>query len=1217
MQTVPSGRRTVKSHFVCCTSGLKPTIYNALDWHQALSYTPLQSLRLGSPLAFPSSFPFYNKQLPTTLVSLLSLLPHVWFALAVNIFLPPQAGTAVAAASAGLVFGEPNDASHSDRPASPKRKSTADHDIPRTLPTFSRPGTGCEPLPPAIDDSPAYSTFHTISSSFGHYPPNASRSHRLAAVFNTPQGPRSRRQSFLRGEATALPAAEDQRDSFSSNGSWIRRLSLRPLSQHGSDRSSFGPDSPAIAMSPAYGAIPPILRPGSPSVTPLPNHRNKLVKRQPGQPYSTSTVGRRGLRSHIPSLRRPATSHQRSATAQQFQARFDPPPEDAKFSFEQPTRPPHPAVQTETTPDESKQQAVWKSFFHTRTARVVSRGSSSRTSPRSSETSSRSTGSSGSKRILAEGGNTPEVYLIRSNMIRSRSPSPTNYPKELEITLESTLATHKVYDTRNEEPEDTPSKPPRKSISMHFASPTSWISRTGSIRRAKREATGNREGGKRYVSAPATVVKDPEAEERSELEGTYSVVGPQPLNRSIGAQSPTAGETSEQFLSRTRQRNSSSLPPLSRLSSFHIDLSRVGLGSSHGRQTPTSLTPSSPHGLMSGHVRGGSAERASTMGSSDIDNKDFLSGDDTDFRSDTMFDSIRTIASGRRRTVETPLESMFDDTPPSTASNTRTKRLSVQDMLGRSFEADDDKITEEEESIPTPVRTARSSTHRLALVTGIAKMDDDAFRLGVFSPTMPYDSRDYDRPSFDDDEEDWVRDDDADRFANHLSPPSNSLGSRHGSPSFRAALGTISGNVNSDLHSDTATERPRSNVFDWSESSVNGKDDCDGNSSRPRTVHGKHELDARGGRASSRRPAALHVRSQSVPVVPDQPGNPKSTPKFGTWATGKPVSEDWDEDFDFGEEEAGHDSPGDKRADSGFAMVIPSSIQAAQPTVKAHSGQIREFSMLVNKLREDLRHARDEGLLNTHSVLWQEAQGIIALATPDDDEDSDESVPASSSSEFDFSADETTDDEQPNGRGLHQKATPTRSERATSEKPSALKSPRRHSVFSADDDIFGNWPNADDESQPEPPKTPVQQVDGTKSHDCVARSVLEAVHQQQLRSASDPTPSSGSKVHQATRLNFDTNSLRELVKRANELHSRLAELVRRENGILLTPTGTPRHQRGASPAFTQVFDNPPPASTPTRRVPQSHGNSSALSRGSIDASPSAGISQRMQVMTVN
>ncbi len=135
--------------------------------------------------------------------------------------------------------------------------------------------------------------------------------------------------------------------------------------------------------------------------------------------------------------------------------------------------------------------------------------------------------------------------------------------------------------------------------------------------------------------------------------------------------------------------------------------------------------------------------------------------------------------------------------------------------------------------------------------------------------------------------------------------------SRGVSPNLRMALANISGNGGpGSLHHGEAGERPRSNVFDWSEPPPHDKLEVDGQSPRPKTVHGKQELDLRGGRPPNRkgRPGT-HVRSHSVPVIADPAENTKPASKFGTWASGpKNASEDWDDDFDFdaGGEPAAH-----------------------------------------------------------------------------------------------------------------------------------------------------------------------------------------------------------------------------------------------------------------------------------------------------------------------
>ena len=96
------------------------------------------------------------------------------------------------------------------------------------------------------------------------------------------------------------------------------------------------------------------------------------------------------------------------------------------------------------------------------------------------------------------------------------------------------------------------------------------------------------------------------------------------------------------------------------------------------------------------------------------------------------------------------------------------------------------------------------------------------------------------------------------------------------------------------------------------------------------------------------------------------------------------------------------------------------------------------------------------------------------------------------------------------------------------------------------------------------------------------------------------------------KMNFDTNNLKELVKRAGDLRDGLSELVRREDHITQSPGRTPKHMRpDGSPAFTRVFDEP--TSSPTRRLSHNH-NKPGLGSPSVNTSPSNGMSRRMQMM---
>lgn len=757
--------------------------------------------------------------------------------------------------------------------------------------------------------------------------------------------------------------------------------------------------------------------------------------------------------------------------------------------------------------------------------------------------------------------------------------------------------------------DSAPDRPPKRSLSMHFSSASQWIARTGSVRRPRRSTIDAKTGGGRYAPNPGAAPRDQaHPPVKPGLEGIHAP----PTAREQPRQQPEP-ELKQVDFPRTRKRNSSSpLPPLNCLSSFNLDVTRIGSAApSRPLHSPINYSQATS---TTTHSRGPSGERSITLAGSDASARDGIFGDDedTDFRSDGLYDSFRTGASsGRVRSVETPLESMFDDSPPSTASNSRTKRLSIQEMLGRSWDGET-KITEEDESVPTPIRTAHLA-EATDLGHGHGQKTDDF----EFSPTheLSLVNRDFGRLSFDDDDDDdWARDDE-DTLSNHLSPPS-STNSRRVSPTLRQALRNISGNGVSDPQRDSMSDRPRSNIFDWSEPSVHDKFDTD--MPRPKTVHGKQELDLRGGRSTSRKPpGAAHVRSQSVPVVvPDPSDGSKPAPKFGTWGLGtKNVSEDWDDDFEFDEDdEPAVCLPGGKDSATSFSMVVPASIQATQPSVRAHSGQIRELSLLVNDLKRLCRHGKDLDILRgPMSTKWAEAGSIIALASPDEEED-EEMGSAKPSMDFDRSKiDDRFLEEGFDGPVLDHADDPFGFPEPEMSKTAVVRerhSPRRRSVFSPDDDIFGNWPLNDGTATPARPRTP-SRCSSPSRNSAIISTVIEAMKQQQKAERIKSTPAKTPD----TKLFFDTNSLQELVKRAGQLRDSLSDAVRKAELITQSPAGTPRRERHSrhqnpdgSPAFTRVFVDP--CSSPPRRLPNSHSTPSILSRASVD-------SPRMQMMTVS
>jgi hypothetical protein len=874
-------------------------------------------------------------------------------------------------------------------------------------------------------------------------------------------------------------------------------------------------------------------------------------------------------------------------------------------------------VETEYTQQDT---SGWTSFFHSRATKGTGFGRGIADSP--------SVVPGPNKRVQLALGSKPRAFLVKANMLTGSAVQPekrdgmigTPYKYGQSVDNDSPQS-QSQSEAKDSSPspgggaDETP-KRARRSISMHFSSPTTWISKTGSIRRSKRgssEAT-TKTGDQRNASDPtrsSPISDQPEVERPV----SGSVALDQIFIPYQQPRQPLEPEPASNYHPKARKRNSSSpLPPLSRLSSFNIDVSRLGLNtasSSGPRRSPHMPVPSSSssHSHMSmSQSRTVSGERASTVVSSDLDNH-FTSGDDEDAdeRSDTMYDSFRTGASARLRSIETPLESMFDESPPSTAgaSNSKTKRLSIQEILGRSWDADTN-IIEEDENIPTPVRASHGHAGREGVYSFDQRSFDDAHRdLGRLSLD-------------DDDDDDWARDEDI-TLSNHLSPPDSSLNSRRASPMLRHALASIS----ADQYLDMPLERPRSNIFDWVEPTAHhDKFEVDGYLPRPKTVHGKQELDLRGGRTSNRKGPSVrpshHVRSQSVPVVPDiLSDNSKVVPKFGTWGMGtKTVSEDWDDDFDLDEEAVGGPLGGKDSATS-FSLVVPPQIQTTQNTVKAHSGQIRELSLLVNDLKRLCRHGKTLNLQDgPEAAKWKEAENIIELAAPDEDDEEDMPAPVEQVVVPDFDASSIEDrflDEGFDGVSLeHKPSFASLSVHSGDMSRTAVIRERqvvhRRSVFSLEDDIFGgNWPAPSSR-----PRTPDQSSNPPRDSAMIS-TVMEAMQQQRSGTGTGSPRRRPPVKPSQSKLFFDTNSLQELVKRASHLRDSLSDIVRQTELLTSSPAGTPQRDRrsrlgNGSPAFTRVFTEP--TSSPPRRLLQSHSANTVLSRTSVD-------SPRMQMMTVS
>ncbi|KAI1823811.1 hypothetical protein F4861DRAFT_303785 [Xylaria intraflava] len=1098
------------------------------------------------------------------------------------------AGTAVAAAATGLAFGQLPGVEQQSTPQripdSTRQTLESDRDLssfnspsragataqaPARAPTPAQPPAQGQIVPPLLQSTPSAN-----ATSAQTQPPRRGSHAQIMPA---------RRYSLLRQGDISVPvsAAENSRDSMSSSGSWMRRLSIRPLSQHGSLRSSIGPDSPSLF---SFGSGAPILStPKDTSQLPP----NKLVKRIPAANVEDAGLSkRRGSRTQM-TLRRPATSHQRSATLQHINSKDLPPPPNPSTNHQK-----RPRAKTVGTQQQNPISAVikdersrWKSFWHSKLSQAISR-----TPTRSVDGSDQPLG----RRVRLESSPTQNVYLVTPNKLMvNGSLHPSNGVLHKSEPHSRTNTQDSSRGSENElDPTETERKRP---ISIQFSPPTNWMARASSLKRSKR-VSETPTSDERRLSTPM-----------AEPTPTQSGRGVNPGNTGDGAEfSQAEVDLAAIFRPPGKSRGlPSPPPPLSPLSSFHPDTNR-----------PDSLSPVAPGRLdeamdsptVSSRVNSQGSyartlERASTVGSSEYQ-RGFTSGDDddTDFKTDTPFDSFRTVASGRKQGFDGPLESIFDDSASgAAANNSKPKRLSIQDILGPSFDGGN-KIAEEDESAPSPVRGPYEELE--ARFRQADMQDDNNLAQGLTPQGFPRD-KDYSQLTLDDDDDDdlgWARGDETE-FYSGLSPP-GSMNSRRGNPNFRPTYGELSHNAKHDVPSDSASERPRSTVFDWAEPPVLDRRGQNGLTYRPKTVHGKQEIDLRGGRSASRKgPVAAHVRSQSVPLVPDPTETTKSTTKFGTWGLGqKNVSEQWDDDFEFEEDMGSITGLVEDNKENRFSMLVPASIQATQPTVRAHSGQIRELSLLVNDLKRLCRLGREMGMLvSSSSRLWHEAEGIIALASPDEDTDA---ADAGTSDDFDSaSLDERFTAQGFDGASLGAEKSPWHQ-----------NAPSHHQHVFSPDDIFGTWGSTEEKVVVHRPRTPENGTTQLRSTSA-GRSITESMRKRSaVFDTEDGSDNHGMSKRPRGKLNFDTNSLKELVKRAGDLRDSLSELVRREDPITQSPGRTPKHTRAdGSPAFTRVFDEPtssPPGHTP-------HNHKPALGSTSVSTSPSNRMSRRMQVMTAS
>ena len=734
----------------------------------------------------------------------------------------------------------------------------------------------------------------------------------------------------------------------------------------------------------------------------------------------------------------------------------------------------------------------------------------------------------------------------------------------------------------------TPELKQRQSFSLSdmfpSPSPSAWMPRFGSLKRGKNSSRST--AARRIVSAPQPSKPSIGA---PFIPGQGTVGRPPTATNRHYMESQTSPSEARSRPIVVQQRSSSSpLPPLNRLSAFEVNLpvSMLSYPTTPQPEDTTSprlpsghssLSMSYPVGQATAKIRtqrysSNPSEHGSTLLGSDNENSRLMSGDedDMDSRSGTMYDSTRTGATGSSHSGirRPPIDRIFDESSlPELPS--KDKLIALQDMLGHeSFPQTDRRDTaEEEQNASTPVPD-----------TAPCKDDDSSTTMhetSKFSPDIPTSppmapmelrASDLSAQAMDLDQEDelWSFD------------PPDGL--------HTAANGTIissprEGGNTSSAHPDKTSRRRResppnnnldmpskSNIFEWSEPTTTDKDTLEGESPRPKTVHGRQGMDMRGSRPSGRRgPSALHLRSQSVPVPKDTGSyrNGNSPPKL---LGNKGPSEDWDGDFDFDEPsrapKQAAPSTDYMHTSLSSGMLVPRAILERQASVHGQFGQVKELTLLVEELKRLQQQASGQGIMEGQSSeLWKEAEGIINLATLDDEK---ELFPPRSphSPSFDF---DLFDEDAPRSR-----------------RRSGL-SPSKEDRMSLVDESSGSQPSSRRSSELPRFDTPPSTSRPRKESSAKAKSVLETIHQQRRNYEPELLDA---KLAQ-TKLPFDTTSLKDLVTRAGVVTRALKEIVRQAESGPETSDARPTTPR--DPPYTQMFQQAPhtPTVTKSPRVTQS------------------------------
>ncbi|RYN95249.1 hypothetical protein AA0119_g6581 [Alternaria tenuissima] len=959
--------------------------------------------------------------------------------------------------------------------------------------------------------------------------------------------------------------------------SWIKRLSS--ISNSSSRATSPSPLSPAVSCSNGSmafshdGSTVPVIDKRSTSAVP----RNKLVKRASSVrgPREAPVLGSATLR---PSFRRPATSHQRNATLQNYGARLSMTAE-------------HTSTDEQQTSASTDSEVEYTQFF---TARITKE-----------RTLARRRGSvayaNGFKRIFPDEKHKPMLVLARSvvagveDMDDSTSDDAESVffvsRPETPLSMAATFATKVTNQTRGRPSTSQPENAPRPKRSFSI---TSFLSSRKERTVAVPGPKLSRRATQRVNSAPILPTMSRRPHSTSYGESRRDVTDPTPARRDIATSAGPTDTAPARNVSRSRPVSSPLFPTFpstdpvagAALASMPQQPDVLASAAPGANQAPPSPTLAQSGVRASRHSMAPSEQASTLVGSSDNELRALGSGDedDADVQSETVFDSLRTGAT-RGSTVGARgprIETIFDESPPSKVKITALRDLLPPGSFGEPMVngvAGHQSIAEEEESISTPVRTVRpqrslqdspsvTRTHSAPLFPKAIPSSSPSMPKPLSLGTLEWDSRAGD----DDDSSRWSLEeaDDEDPWVDHptVNHKANPVALLRQHTHLLAPGFTTNPNTPQHSTSEFGDKDARSSIFDWSEQQIADKNSGDRTPPRPRTVHGKKDADRRGSRSVGRRvPSGLHARSQSVPVVPDLTGkrNTVVTNKFGTWGVGsKGVTEDWNDDFDFSEltEEPVAEDGSSPGLDSSSAMIVPKSIQEQQNNVLANISLLREWGLLIEELKEQRVRAVALGMIQgTPSGMWLEVDAMIELADQEADHQDVAHDSPPSSPDFDEDAFEDPSASPSHGRRRRKSSSPH--EDSTKNPPQSAR-PLRKSILPSSNGIFTP------QSSPIPAKseadaTPATQESKTiatrprKDSEAKARSVIEAL--QKRRSAYEPfldappIPSTPSK-----KVPFDTSTLRRIVPYVSTLTRKVKDTIRDAEGLYSSPLTSPLHE---------------------------------------------------------